>query len=214
MLTAYLEQLAALHRHLCPRQVLGVRMGRLAAARLALDLPQADKRLVTFVETDGCFADGVAVATGCWFGRRTLRLVDEGKIAATFVDPLAERAVRVWPHPLARQRATDYAPGAADHWQAMLAGYQVMPDELLLLARPVALTVSLAALLGQPGRRVSCAGCGEEIINGREVWRAGRPWCQSCDGATYYRPTPAGGMDTGALAGAGGAADGQGGSYA
>src|SRR3712207_7090667 len=48
----------------------------------------------SFVETDGCFADGVSVATGCWLGRRTLRLVDHGKVAATFMDTLTERAVR------------------------------------------------------------------------------------------------------------------------
>ncbi len=86
-----LERTAALHDHLCPRQVLGVRMGMYAAALLELELPQRDKRLFTFVETDGCFADGVSVATGCWLGRRTMRLVDQGKIGATFVDTYTAR---------------------------------------------------------------------------------------------------------------------------
>ena len=67
---------AALHHHLCPRQVLGVRMGMLAGELLDLDLPQGDKRLLTIVETDGCGADGIAVATGCWVGRRTMRVED------------------------------------------------------------------------------------------------------------------------------------------
>src|SRR3989304_4446193 len=39
-----LEPTAALHRHLCPRQVLGVRMGMLAGELLGVDLPQSDKR--------------------------------------------------------------------------------------------------------------------------------------------------------------------------
>jgi formylmethanofuran dehydrogenase subunit E len=76
------------HDHLCPRQVLGVRMGIYAAELLALDLPQNDKRLFTFVETDGCLIDGLAVATGCWVGNRTMRVIDYGKSAATFVDTL------------------------------------------------------------------------------------------------------------------------------
>src|SRR5690606_20693201 len=42
-LAELLDQSAALHRHLCPRQVLGVRMGLLAAEVLGLDLPQTDK---------------------------------------------------------------------------------------------------------------------------------------------------------------------------
>ncbi|MBI3177949.1 MAG: formylmethanofuran dehydrogenase, partial [Chloroflexi bacterium] len=73
-LTELLEVSAALHRHLCPRQVLGVRMGMLAGEVLGLDLPQGDKRLFTIVETDGCASDGIATATNCWVGRRTLRV--------------------------------------------------------------------------------------------------------------------------------------------
>jgi len=73
-----LEACAALHRHLCPRQVLGVRMGLFAGQLLDLPLPQPhnSKRLLTIVETDGCAADGVAAATNCWVGRRTLRVED------------------------------------------------------------------------------------------------------------------------------------------
>jgi formylmethanofuran dehydrogenase subunit E len=64
----------------------GVQMGRLAAELLGLDLPQSDKRLLTIVETDGCFTTGLSVATNCWVGRRTMRVEDYGKVAATFVD--------------------------------------------------------------------------------------------------------------------------------
>lgn len=59
-----LDTTAAMHRHLCPRQVLGVRMGLYAGELLGLALPQTDKRLYTIMETDGCAADGVAVAVG------------------------------------------------------------------------------------------------------------------------------------------------------
>ena len=90
-----LERSAALHRHLCPRQVLGVRTGLLAARLLDLPLPQDDKRVFAFVETDGCYADGVSVAAGCWLGKRTLRLFDRGKVAATLADTHTGRAFRI-----------------------------------------------------------------------------------------------------------------------
>ncbi|RMG81603.1 MAG: formylmethanofuran dehydrogenase, partial [Chloroflexi bacterium] len=54
-----LARSAADHNHVCPRQVLGVRMGVLAAKLFDLPLPQTNKRLLAIVETDGCFADGV-----------------------------------------------------------------------------------------------------------------------------------------------------------
>lgn len=179
---------AALHGgRLCPRQVLGVRLGLRAGELLGLALPQADKRLLTLVETDGCFADGVAVATGCRLGRRTLRLVDHGKVAATVVDTRTGRAFRLRPHPAARERAPDYAPGAPTRWQAQLLGYQAMPADQLLQAAAVTLTIPVEALVGRPGLRVPCARCGEEIGNGREVIVAGRPLCRSCAGGGYYR---------------------------
>src|SRR5512140_211752 len=102
-LQTLLQASALYHQHhLCPRQVLGVRIGMYAADLFGLALPQHDKRLFAFVEADGCLVDGVAAATGCRVGNRTLRVVDYGKTAVTFVDTLDERAIRVIPHPFAR----------------------------------------------------------------------------------------------------------------
>jgi len=96
-LSELLDASAALHQHLCPRQVLGVRLGMLAGQLFELDLPQTDKRLLAIVETDGCAADGIAVAAGCWVGRRTLRVEDYGKVAATFADTETGRTLRIAP---------------------------------------------------------------------------------------------------------------------
>lgn len=182
-----LEKSAALHRHLCPRQVLGVRMALLAGDLLGLALPQEDKRLLTIVETDGCFSDGVAVAANCWVGRRTLRVLDYGKVAATFVDTHTAAALRVSPHPDARNRAGDYAPAARNRWESMLLGYQRMPAAELLAWDWVELTASVAEILSKPGMRAVCARCGEEILNEREVVVGGEVLCRPCAGQGYYR---------------------------
>lgn len=187
-LDRYRERLLQLHDHICPRQVLGLRMGELAGELLGLPLPQTEKRLIAFVETDGCFADGVMVATGCSVGHRTLRVLDIGKIAVTFADSGSEptRAVRIWPHPLARSRAAECVTSAPSRWHAQLAAYQLMPADALLCARPVRLTRALAAIISRPGVRVCCAECGEEIINEREVTRGGRVLCATCAGDAHY----------------------------
>ena len=107
------------HRqHLCPRQVLGVRMGIYAGEVLGLTLPQDDKRMFAFVETDGCLIDGIASATNCTIGHRTMHVIDYGKTAATFVDTQTNRAVRIFPRQEARKRAQLYAPLAPDRWHA------------------------------------------------------------------------------------------------
>jgi len=187
VLDGYLEQLQRLHARLCPRQVLGLRMGLLAGDLLRLELPRPDKRLLALVETDGCFADGVAVATGCWFGRRTLRLVDHGKVAVTFVDLHTEQAVRVWPDPRVRTHAWHYAADAPSAWHAQLVGYQRMPDHELLRTAPVKLLAPPVRLLGPSPPRVSCAVCREEISNGREVTTGALCLCLGCAGQSYYR---------------------------
>lgn len=185
-LSHFLQESTALHRHLCPRQVLGVRMGMLAGQILDLQLPQRNKRLFVFMETDGCAADGVSVATGCWIGRRTMRLLDFGKVAATFVNKLTLDAFRIHAHPEARKRATVLYPQARSHWHAQLEAYQLIPDEELLVARPVSLQVDLEAIISRAGIRAQCQACGEEIINQRESIHGGSVLCRACAGEAYY----------------------------
>ncbi len=181
-----LQACAALHHHLCPRQVLGVRMGLLAGEILGLDLPQSDKRLLTIVETDGCGADGIAVATGCWVGHRTMRIEDYGKVAATFVDTLTHRAVRIVPQTQSRQLACEYAPEAHSKWEAQLLGYQRMPAGELLSAQTVRLDMPVEQIISRAGERMTCESCGEEIMNERQVIRDGVVLCKSCAGSSYY----------------------------
>ena len=179
---------ADLHKHLCPRQVLGVRMGMAAGRWLGLALPQTNKRLLTIVATDGCGAAGIAVATGCWVGRRTLRVIDFGKMAATFIDTRSGTAVRITANSAARELAKYAATDAKNRWEAYLLGYRRMTDEELLNIQPVALEISVEQLISRPGVRVACAQCGEEIINEREVMVGNEPWCKACAGERYYRP--------------------------
>ena len=185
-LQTILDISAARHKHLCPRQVLGARIGLAGGAALGLALPRQDKRLLIIVETDGCFADGVEAATGCAMGRRTLRLADYGKIGATFVDVKTGTAVRLAPQPDIREKARQYAPEENKHYYAQLVGYQRMPDSDLLTVQPVQLTVPVSQIVSRAGVRVNCAECGEEIINEREVMVGGRPLCTACASPAYY----------------------------
>jgi formylmethanofuran dehydrogenase subunit E len=189
-LQAILQESSARHKHLCPRQVLGARMGVAGAAAVDLTIPRRDKRLLVIVETDGCFADGVEVATGCTMGHRTLRLADCGKVAATFVNVKSGEAVRVAPQLAVRERAYLYAPDERRHYFAQLHAYQLMPDEELLTIRPVILTPSVATIVSRPGVRVNCTRCGEEIINERELLIAGEIVCRPCAGQGYYLVAP------------------------
>ena len=185
--TALLEQTSARHGHLCPRQVLGLRIGLAGAAALGIDVPLRRKAMLVLVETDGCFVSGIEVATGASVHRRTLRVVDCGKIAATFVEAASGRAVRVAPRLDVRERAWDYAQAdESRRYFAMLHGYQAMPLDELVRVEAVELTTPVARLISRAGARVNCARCGEEVINEREVVRGGEVLCRTCAGSGYY----------------------------
>ncbi len=185
---------SALHRHLCPRQVLGARIGLLGLHQLGLQAPDAvtpfdnaRKQLLAIVETDGCGADGLSAATNCWVGRRTLRVVDYGKVAATLVDVKSGRALRIAPAAGIRQLARETAHEARSRWHAYLEAYRVLPDDELLVVQEVALTESLKEILSRPRARAVCENCGEEILNERERRVSGRVLCRSCAWESYYR---------------------------
>lgn len=193
VLAEYMAESAARHRHLCPRQILGIRMGLYGLRKLGLIHPlyrpryfNDRKRLLTIVETDGCGADGVAVATGCFVGRRTLRVMDFGKMAATLVNTTTGAAVRVVPQPRVRELAINLAPQARTKWHAYLDAYQIMADEQLMAVRKVTLNQSIGEIFSRRSARAFCDWCGEEIMNGREVELDEQIACRSCAGEVYF----------------------------
>lgn len=186
-LSELLKLSSARHTHLCPRQVLGVRMGLAGLVAIGLEAPMPHKVALVIIESDGCFADGIEVATGAMVGHRTLRLADEGKIAATFANVKTGITVRLAPRLDVRQRTLAYAPDVKKKYYAQLKGYQVMPIMELFTFQEVTLEPSLEAIISRPGIRTKCARCGEEIINQRQVFTHGVTLCKTCAGNGYYR---------------------------
>ncbi len=182
-----LEKSSRDHSHLCPRQILGIRIGLRGICLLHLKPNHGDKRLITITETDGCFADGLSAATGCTVGHRTLRVEDYGKTAAAFVDTKAGRAVRIAPVLDIRRRAYAYAPDEPRHYFAQMQAYQIMPDDELLTVQNVILNTPIEQIVSRPNLRVDCDVCGEEIMNEREIHQNGLSLCHACAHGGYYQ---------------------------
>ena len=179
---------SASHDRLCPRQVLGVRMALHAGDLLGISVPDDARRLFVFVETDGCFLDGLVAGSGCSVGHRTMYVLDYGKIAATFVDLSSERAVRIAQHPSARTTCGAFAPEATNRWATYLAGYAAMPADHLFIVRRVRPLLSIAAIRSHKSAKAMCAACGEEVINEREVVVGGEVRCTPCARGAYWLP--------------------------
>jgi len=186
-LDEYMALAAQSHGHMCPGQVLGIRMAMLGLKSLGIDDPaKYRKRLVTFVEIDRCATDAVSVVTGCRLGKRSLKFLDFGKVAATFVDVETNRAVRVVAREDAREKARGMFPEVSEPYQQQLAAYQAMADADLFIIQPVRVKLSPNDLPGRPHSRATCEQCGEGVNDGRERRVNGRVLCRSCAGESYY----------------------------
>jgi formylmethanofuran dehydrogenase subunit E len=145
---------------------------------------RAGKGLVVVVEIDRCATDAIQALTGVSLGKRTLKHVDYGKMAATFVNVSRGTAVRVLARDDARARVPAWAPGEADPRRAQIAAYRIMPEPELLRIERVMVT---PGWLDRPRVRVPCDGCGEDVNYRRETVVNARVLCRPCAGEGYYR---------------------------
>ena len=89
-----LTECEALHGHMCAGQLLGARMAMLGCRLVGVDDPRGvdRKKLIVWVEIDRCMADAVSAVTGVRLGKRSLKYVDYGKVAATFLNTTSNKS--------------------------------------------------------------------------------------------------------------------------
>ena len=128
-LDQYLEDATVAHGHICAGQVLGVRLAMLGLRELGIEDPIRDrKRLVTYVEIDRCMTDAVALVANCRLGKRALKFLDWGKVAATFVDLETGRAIRIVAREDSKKRANEMFP-SLEKEKGQQQAYRAIPDE-------------------------------------------------------------------------------------
>jgi formylmethanofuran dehydrogenase subunit E len=184
-----LESSAAAHGHLCPGQVVGVRMAMLGCRLIGLDEPTRHdqvKKLIVYVEMDRCTGDAVAHVTGVKLGRRSLKFMDYGIMAATFLNLETGRAFRVLSTEEARDLAAAYAPGVEGKSARQIEAYRRMPDSVLFRVQQVKVALNQFDLPGPTRRKVPCSRCGQIVRDGREVASGGQLLCQPCAKGAYF----------------------------
>jgi len=184
-----LKNSAAAHGHLCPGQVVGVRMAMLGCRLIGLDEPtriDQIKKLIVFVEMDRCTGDAVAYVTGVKLGRRSLKFVDYGIMAATFLNLETNTAFRVISTEEARDLALVYAPEIPEKYPQQLEAYKRMPDSVLFRVQKVRVDISEYDLPGPTRKKVSCSQCGQVVRDNREVVNNSHNLCKPCAQGAYF----------------------------
>jgi formylmethanofuran dehydrogenase subunit E len=184
-----LTECERLHGHMCAGQLLGTRMALLGCKMIGVDDPRgADrKKLIVWVEIDRCMADAVSAVTGVRLGKRSLKYVDYGKVAATFLNTENERAVRIVALESARTLADERYPEIENKRQRQFQAYSDATDDELFKTELVSIQLRDLDAPGSPRSRVTCVVCGEGVNDGREVIDAnGDALCRGCHSGTYY----------------------------
>lgn len=185
-----LKECELLHGHMCAGQLLGARMAMLGCARIGLDDPKgADrKKLIVWVEIDRCMADAISATTGVRLGKRSLKYLDYGKVAATFLNTETGKAVRVVALESSRTLAEARHPEIATKSERQFRTYIEASDDELFETHRVKVDYGEFDLPGRPRSRVTCNRCGEGVNDGREVSGLddGEVLCRPCALGGYY----------------------------
>jgi formylmethanofuran dehydrogenase subunit E len=179
------------HGHLCPGQVVGVRMAIEGCRLIGLDnpseMPQI-KKLIVYVEMDRCATDAISFVTGVKLGRRSLKFVDNGIMAATFVNLETKKAFRIVSTERARELAKRYAPEILDRGEQQLEAYKKMDIAELFDIQEVRVDVPACDMPGPTRFKQTCAVCGQVVRDKKEVMKNDKIQCRPCALGTYYKP--------------------------
>jgi len=184
-----LEECERLHGHMCAGQLLGARMALLGCREIGVEDPRgADrKKLIVWVEIDRCMTDAISAVTGVRLGKRSLKYVDYGKVAATFLNTETDRAVRIVALESARTLADERFSEIKDKRERQFRAYSEATDEDLFKVELVSVVLKDIDAPGSPRSRVICAICSEGVNDGREVIGTdGESVCRGCDQGNYY----------------------------
>lgn len=187
-----LEISTRIHGHICAGQVIGVRMSMLALSLIGINDPKGTdrKKLYVMVEIDRCATDAIQSVTGCSLGKRSMKWLDHGIMAATFLNLDTQQAVRITALEEARQSADEYCSEIADKYQRQLAAYKIMPESELFRIEKVTVSIPPEDLPGKPLARVKCEECSDWVQDRREVIRDGKTLCRNCSSGRYYNILP------------------------
>ncbi len=184
-----LRECEILHGHICPGQVLGARMAIHGCNLIGLDDPRGEdrKKLIVWVEIDRCMTDALSAATGVRLGRRSLKYLDYGKVAATFLNTETGKAVRIAALDSSRAMADARYSTVHSKKERQMRTYSEASELELFKVEWVIVDLKEMDAPGRPRSRVACERCFEGINDGREVEATGGEiLCRSCATGAYY----------------------------
>ena len=183
-----LEISTRVHGHICAGQVIGVRMSLLGLSLIEIEEPKGKdrKKLYVIVEIDRCATDAIQSVTGCSLGKRSMRWLDYGVMAATFINLETGKAVRITALEEAREHSKNYCAEITDKYKRQLEAYKIMKEDELFRVQNVQAIIAPEDMPGRPLKRVQCERCQDWVQDKRDLLINGATLCRQCAEGRYY----------------------------
>ena len=179
------------HGHACPGLAIGYRVADFALKELGIRA--SDEELVAIVENNSCAVDAIQLLCGCTFGKGNLIFNDYGKQVYTFIKRPATEALRIavkwepppedpeteimWQRYAEGDRSPEVTAAVQDRKaRKMKAILESHTAELFAVKRIPAAMPEAARIY----KSVTCARCGEKVMEPRTREIDGRLLCIPC----------------------------------
>jgi formylmethanofuran dehydrogenase subunit E len=189
-LDGLIAECCRLHGHICPGQLLGVRMATLGCQLVAIGAPRGvdRKELIIWVEIDRCVTDPISAVTGVRLGKRSLKYQDYGKVATTLMNFSEKLSVRIVAIDDSGELANALYPEIETKKERQMLTYRHADASSLFSVEQVLLELNELEMPGRPRKRIASTQCGEGINDGREMTDAlNRIVCRPCGLGTDYQ---------------------------
>jgi len=171
------------HGHVCMGQVFGV---LIAEKGMELIETRDPHDMIVIAENDRCIADALQVITGTRLGRRSFKLEDYGKMAATFYSMKTGKAYRIWVSGNVTKGRNFHSLPENERKKLL---DEVLASDIgnVLSSRRVSVSFSENELPGKPKVVVDCCNCGERVMDGKHITKKRKKLCRSCADGAYYK---------------------------
>ncbi len=178
-----LNRAVSFHGHLCLGQVLGVHLAERGMEVIRTTDPN---EIIVYVENDRCIADAIQIITGTRLGRRSMKLVNYGKMAATFINTRTGDAYRVWVSGKVNEMIGEISSDMQEREMQYKTVLESCSDDIVSVQR-VSVDIPGWEMPGKPQRIVICNRCKEKVMDGKDVLHDDGPLCMACAGNPYYQ---------------------------
>ncbi len=174
------------HGGICPGIVLGTRVSIAGMRELGMSPLEKNRSLIVYVEIDRCMADAIQAITGCSLGHRSMKYMNYGKFAATFIDTGSGRAVRISVIDKGRASPVKDETKGEEGMKDAIKLLSEAPEGQLLRIQRVRVSIPEDDMPGLPRHRETCSVCGEKVLDHKETLIDGKPLCKNCANGSYY----------------------------